>query len=91
MFLTRPHTAVGVVQLGRKAFVPAVAAACRDDMEQVMRVFGAAVLGERAFRSLSDSRREQVRCNLVKAEFLGSGFPPLAPEAVRVFRGPSCC
>lgn len=89
MLITRPRTAAAIVKFGATGARPATAALRRDDMEQAMRVFGTATLGGEAFRLLSESRREQVRANLIKAEFLGSGFPPLETPKLRRIQAPA--
>jgi pimeloyl-ACP methyl ester carboxylesterase len=38
---------------------------------------------------LASSRLEQVSANAIKAEFLGSGFPPLKDEEVRRIQAPT--
>jgi pimeloyl-ACP methyl ester carboxylesterase len=89
LLFSRPRTAFEIIKFGAKGFGPATAAVKRDDMEKAMRIFGRAILGADAFRRLSDSRREQVRANLIKAEFLGSGFPPLDLEQLRHIQVPT--
>ncbi len=58
-------------------------------MEEAMRLFGIATLGADAYHRLSESRVEQVRANLIKAEFLGSGFPPLDAEQLHSIQAPT--
>lgn len=86
--LTRPRTAMEIVKFGLKGLVPATAAVQRGDTEEAMRLFGLATLGRPAYLRLSEARRAQVRANLIKAEFLGSGFAPLKAEQVRGIRIP---
>ena len=86
LLVTRPRTAAAIIKLGAMGLGPATAAAERGDMEEVMRLFGTAALGREVYQRMSDERKEQVRVNLIKAEFLGSGFPPL--EAERPARPP---
>jgi pimeloyl-ACP methyl ester carboxylesterase len=83
LFLTRPRTAAAIVRFGARGVVPAAAAMRRDDMDAALRIFGTAVLGRDTFRNLSPARLEQARANQIKAELLGSGFPPLDDDAIR--------
>ena len=83
LFLKRPLTAIAILKLGMKGIEPAKKAAKRDDIEEVSRLMGRAILGEEFYNQLSESRREQVRVNTIKAELLGSGFAPLRPEELR--------
>ena len=83
LLAARPRTAAAIVKLGATGIGPATAAAKRGDMEAAMRLFGMAALGREAYSRLSEARRQQVRDNLFRAEFLGSGFPPLDVEKLR--------
>ena len=83
LLATRPRTAAAIIKLGATGLGPATAAAGRGNMEEAMRLFGTAALGREAYHSLSEARREQVRVNLIPAELLGSGFPPLEAERLR--------
>jgi pimeloyl-ACP methyl ester carboxylesterase len=83
LLVTRPRTAVTLLRFGATGLGPAKAAARAGNLDEAMRIFGRAVLGPDVHASLSDERREQVRVNSFTAEFLGSGFPPLDPAAVR--------
>ncbi|MGI9173950.1 MAG: alpha/beta fold hydrolase [Rhodothermales bacterium] len=87
--VTRPRTAAAIVKLGASGLGPATAAARRGDMDEAMRLFGTAALGREAYRHLSEARREQVRVNLIRVEFLGSGFPALEAEPLRGLRIPT--
>jgi pimeloyl-ACP methyl ester carboxylesterase len=87
--LTRPSTATAIIHFGAKGIGPATAAFKRGDRELGLRLFGNAVLGQDAFASLSAERLEQVRANLIDAEFLGSGFAPLPVEAVAQIQRPT--
>lgn len=89
LLVTRPRTAVAIVKFGAAGIGPATAAFRRGDMEAGMRIFGTAVLGREAFHRLSESRSSQVRDNLIKAEFLGSGFAPLDADRVRGVNRPT--
>jgi pimeloyl-ACP methyl ester carboxylesterase len=85
LLVTRPRAAFAVIKFAATGLNPATAAIERDDMETGLRLFGTAVLGRETFNQLSAARMEQVRENLIKAEFLGSGFSPLdAGEVSRV-------
>jgi pimeloyl-ACP methyl ester carboxylesterase len=83
LLVRRPRTALSIIRFGARGINPAKAAARRDDMEAAMRWFGTAALGHEAFQQLSEARRAQVRDNLIKAEFLGSGFAPLDATRIR--------
>jgi pimeloyl-ACP methyl ester carboxylesterase len=89
LLLFRPRTAVPILMFLFKGVLPAKAAAERGDMDAVMRVFGTAVLGAPAFHRMGPERRSQVRDNLMKAEFTGSGFAPLDPEEVQALKVPT--
>lgn len=78
----RPRTALTLLKFGFRGVGPATAAAERGDMEKANRVFGQAVLGKEAYAGLSEERLRQVRDNTIPAELLGSGFPPVDPDAV---------
>jgi pimeloyl-ACP methyl ester carboxylesterase len=89
LFATRPRTATAILKFGANGLGPATAAFRAGDMELGVQSFGTAVLGREAFRGLSDARMEQVRANLIKAEFLGSGFAPLDEEQIRRIANPT--
>lgn len=89
LLVTRPRTAVAIVKIGAGGFAPARAAAERGDLEAAMRVFGNAVLGRDAYQRLSAPRLEEVHANAFRAEFLGSGFPPLEADQVRRVQAPT--
>ncbi len=54
-----------------------------------MRLSGTATLGGEAYRRWSESSLDQVRANLIKAEFLGSGFAPLDVDQVGSVQPPT--
>jgi len=89
LLLHRPRTAAAIVRFGSTGVGPATAAARRGDMDRAMRIFGTAVLGAEFYRRLSSSRLDQVRANSIKAEFLGSGYPPLGDEDLRRMQVPT--
>jgi pimeloyl-ACP methyl ester carboxylesterase len=87
--LTRPRTALSVARFIATGLGPARAAARKGDLEEAMRRFGRAVLGPAFYHRLSPARREQIRANAIRAEFLGPGLPPLRDEDVRAVRAPT--
>jgi pimeloyl-ACP methyl ester carboxylesterase len=89
LMFSRPRTAIAIMRFGAKGVEPATAAARRGDMDAAMRIFGTAVLGPEFYQGLASSRLEQVSANAIKAEFLGSGFPPLKDEDVRRIEVPT--
>ncbi len=85
----RPRTALAIMRFGALGVAPATKALERGDPEAALRAFGPAVLGRAAFEALSSVRREQVRANLIPAEFLGSGFAPLDETEIRHVSAPT--
>jgi len=87
--LRSPGTALGIVKLGAFGLGPAAAAFERDDADEAMKLMGTAILGRRAFESLSEERAAQVRDNLIKEELLSpESMPPLDAQAFRSIRCP---
>ena len=89
LLVTRPRTAVGIIKFGAKGIDPATAALERNDTAEALRIFGKASLGDATFRTLSEARLQQARANFIKAELLGSGFPPLHDEQLRSIQAPT--
>lgn len=89
LFLSRPRTAMAILKLGIKGIEPAKKAAKQGDIEEVSRLMGNAILGQEFYNRLSESRREQIRANTIKAELLGSGFAPLEPAELREIEIPT--
>lgn len=89
LLFSRPRTASAIINLGIKGLNPAKKAARNGEMEKAMRVFGRTVLGPKFYKNLSESRREQIRANAIKAELLGSGFAPLKPNDLRQIACPT--
>jgi len=89
LLATKPRTAAALVSFAARGLGPATAAFRVGDMETGLRLFGAAVLGRKAFLSLSDMRRQEVRDNLIVAEFLGSGLGPVRPGEIRRIECPT--
>lgn len=88
LLVTRPRTAAAIIKFGARGVAPATAAVNRGDMEKTIEIFGKATLGAAAFDHLSESRLEQVRANMIKAELTGSGYPPLDDDKLRELQAP---
>ncbi len=89
LLLSRPLTAMTIVKFAMTGLGPATAAMKRNDLDAGLRIFGTAVLGREGFNQLSVERLEQARANLIKAEFLGSGFLPLDADEVSRVQSPT--
>jgi pimeloyl-ACP methyl ester carboxylesterase len=87
--IARPRTAAALLKFGTRGLGPATAAFRAGDVEKGLRIFGTAVLGREAFESLTDTRLQQIRDNLIIAEFLGSGFMRVDPSVVRRVERPT--
>lgn len=87
VLLRRPRAGTAIVRFLATGLIPATVAFKRGDTELGLRRFGTVVLGQEAFGGLSAERLEQVRANLIKAEFLGS-YTPLTDEEVAGVRQP---
>ena len=88
LLFTRPSTAAAVIKFGATGIGPATAAFKRGDIDQGVETFGRAVLGRETFDAMPPDRLEQVRANVIPAEFLGSGFAPLTVNDVRALHSP---
>ena len=89
LLATRPRTAAALMNFGARGLGPATDAFKAGDVEKGLRLFGTAVLGREAFQKLTDQRLREMRDNLILAEFLGSGFVPVDPGAVRRIEYPA--
>ena len=89
LFLRNPKVAMEITRFAVTALGPATRAFERGDREEGQERFGRAVLGSDAYERLSDERREQVWDNLIEAEFLGSGFVPVAESDVESIEQPT--
>lgn len=89
LLIRRPRTALAIIAFGLRGIGPATAAFRRDDVDAALTAFGTATLGRHAFLNLTEPRREQAQLNLIAAELLGSGFPPLADADLRRIRVPT--
>lgn len=86
---TRPRTAAAIVATGARGLGPATAAFARDDLEEALRLFVTAIISPDAFETMPPERLEQARVNCIKAEFLGSGFPPVDTDGLRQITTPT--
>jgi pimeloyl-ACP methyl ester carboxylesterase len=89
LLFTRPRMAAAIIRFGVKGAAPAAKAFKQNDRDEALRIFAEASLGAEAYRGLSKSRLEQARANLIKAELLGSGFPPLMSDDLRRIQNPT--
>jgi pimeloyl-ACP methyl ester carboxylesterase len=89
LLITRPKTAAAIIKFGVKGVAPATAAAKKGDMEKALRIFGHTVLGPETFLNLTKTRLEQAKVNNIRAEFTGSGYPPLDDERLQQMRIPT--
>jgi len=89
LLVTRPRTAAAIIKFGATGIAPTTKLAERGDMDAAMQVFGKAVLGATFYDRLSKARLEQVIVNAHRAEFLGSGFAPLAAKDVAEVAAPT--
>ena len=89
LLFSRPRTAIALIKLGAKGIEPATKEVKRGNIKKAIEIFGKATLGENTFSNLSDSRMEQVYKNVIKAEFVGSGFPLLNQNEIREIKVPT--
>jgi pimeloyl-ACP methyl ester carboxylesterase len=89
LLVRKPRTALAIMNFGTKGMAPARELAKRGDAIGAMRLFGKTILGPQFFSQLSKERLEQVDANATRAEFLGSGFPPLQTARVRELQIPA--
>jgi pimeloyl-ACP methyl ester carboxylesterase len=89
LLLSRPRTAIALIKLGAKGIEPATKEVKSGNMKKAIEYFGKATLGAHTYSNLSHSRMEQVYNNVIKAEFVGSGFPPLDENKIREIKIPT--
>lgn len=89
LLLSKPRIAIALIKLWIGGLGPATNAMKRDDKEKAMEAFGKAALGTETYHRLSEERKTQVRNNLIKAEFLGSGLPPLNAKKIQRIEFPT--
>ena len=83
LLISRPKAAMSLIAFGARGMEPATEAFRSSRHDEGLQTFGRAVLGKKAFNALSEERMEQIKANLITAEFLGSGFAPLAPTCIQ--------
>ena len=91
LLVTRPRTAIGIVQFGAGTMAPAVKLIKRGEESKAARVFTRGVLGKRAFDRLSQERWDQIHENLFEMKLLKRDaelFPPIDDDGVRGIRAP---
>jgi pimeloyl-ACP methyl ester carboxylesterase len=89
LLFSRPKTAIALIKLGVKGIEPATKEVKSGNMKKAVEIFGKATLGVRTYTNLSDSRMEQVYNNMIRAEFVGSGFPPIDENKIREIEIPT--
>jgi pimeloyl-ACP methyl ester carboxylesterase len=91
LFVRRPATALAIVSFGARTHWPAQKAFRRGDDEAALRKMSHGMLGRDAYERLPPERKEQARENLItlRAQVLGSGFPPLSEDDVRGVAAPT--
>ncbi len=91
LLVTRPRTAIGIVQFGAGTMAPAVKLIKRGEESKAVQVFTRGVLGKRAFDRLSQERWDQIHENLFEMKLLKRDaelFPPIDDDGVRGIRVP---
>ncbi len=90
LLLTRPRTAVAILEFGARGVAPATKAFRRGEPETAVQTFADAIFGRGGLRRLPQTHRQQVSDNLsnIQAELLGSGFLPLDDDRIRALRKP---
>lgn len=83
MLISTPLAGLTIMKFVATGLIPASKAAEKDDLNKMLEIFGSAVLGKEVYKNLSPTRLEQARRNNFKMELLGSGFLPLAADAIK--------
>lgn len=89
LIFTSPRTAVALSKLGAIGIEPAKKEIKRNNVKKAVEIFGRATLGADTYENLSASRMEQVYKNVIKSEFVGSGFPRLDAGRIRGINTPT--
>ncbi len=91
LLVTRPRTAIGIVQFGAGTMAPVVKLIKRGEESKAVRVFTRGVLGKRAFDRLSQERWDQIHENFFEMKLLKRDaelLPPIDDDGVRGIRAP---
>jgi pimeloyl-ACP methyl ester carboxylesterase len=91
LLVTRPRTAIGLVQFGAGTVAPLRKLMQQGEELKAARAFTRGVLGKKAFDRLSQERLDQIYDNLIELRALASdeeAFPPIDREGVRGIRAP---
>jgi pimeloyl-ACP methyl ester carboxylesterase len=89
LLFSKPKLAFGIIKFGIKCIGPTTNALKEDDMDNALNISAKAILGIKSFLNLSKERLEQGRANMIKAEFLGSGFLPLDKNKIQNIKIPT--
>jgi len=89
LLFSKPKLAFGIMKFGIKGIVPTTNALKQDDLDKALVFSAKAILGVKPFLNLSKERLEQGRANIIKAEFLGSGFLPLDKNKIQNIKLPT--
>ena len=89
LLFTKPKLAFGIIKFGIKGIAPITLALKQNDIDKALNVSAKAILGDKTFLNLSKERLEQGRANMMKAEFLGTGFLPLDKNEIQNIKIPT--
>jgi pimeloyl-ACP methyl ester carboxylesterase len=89
LLFSRPKTAAAIILFGANGLGPATAEVKRGNLDRAIEIFGKTTLGSKAYAKLSDERLAQVKDNLIKAEFIGSRYPPMDSNGIRHIKIPA--
>lgn len=89
VLVTRPALGFPLLKFGATGLVPAKKAAGAHDMDEAIRVFGKAVLGQKIVDQLTPARWEQIEANNIRAEYLSESLDPLTDTEVRSIDTPT--
>jgi pimeloyl-ACP methyl ester carboxylesterase len=89
LLFSRPRTAFALIKLGATGIEPATKEIKRNNVKKAVEIFGKATLGEDTYANLSELRMAQVYDNVIKAEFIGTGFPPIDESEIREIKVPT--
>ena len=89
LLFSKPKLAFRIIKFGIKGIAPTIKALKQDNMDKALIVSAKAILGVKPFQKLSKERLEQGRANMIKAEFLGSGFLQLDKNKIQNIKIPT--